>query len=222
MRQALQRWWYCRRLPPGPLRTLLDHPPPDRSRYVADTPFLALDLETTGLDPTTDRIVSIGTVPIVGGRIRLADARYQIARTDRSVAQSATIHGLRDQDVQDSAPLHDLLPDLLERLTGTVLLAHHASFDLAFLRAACRRQYGAPLVLPVADTLTLAREVLHLRGEAQPEGALRLAPLRARYGLPAMQAHHALADALAAAELFLALIAHRGGVDRVRLREILR
>ncbi len=222
MRLALQRWWYRRRLPPGPLRTLLEAPLPDRARVVAATSFLALDLETTGLDARTDQIVSIGSVPIVEGRIRLAEARYRVLRIDGSVNHSATIHGLRDRDVQHGEALEDVLPGLLNRLTDAVLLAHHAPFDLGFLNAACRRCYGAPLLVPVADTLTLARTALHVRGVSVPRGGFRLAALRARYGLPPLQAHHALADALATAELFLALVAHQGGADRVRLRDVLR
>ncbi|RMH63776.1 MAG: 3'-5' exonuclease [Bacteroidetes bacterium] len=222
MRLALQRWWYRRRLPSGPLRTLLEAPLPDRSRVVAATSFLAIDLETTGLDARTDQIVSIGSVPIVEGRIRLSEARYRVLRIEGSVNRSATIHGLRDRDVQHGEALEDVLPGLLNQLTDAVLLSHHAPFDLAFLNAACRRLYGGPLLVPVTDTLTLARTALHVRGVAVPKGGFRLAALRARYGLPPLQAHHALADALAAAELFLALIAHQGGTDRVRLGDVLR
>ena len=88
---------------------------------------------------------------------------------------------------------------------------------LLFQQAQQIRQFGC-IVLgegkahaylnPVIDTLTLARKWLARRNKEPEQGALRLYALRERYGLPRYNAHNALSDALATAELFLAQVEH--------------
>ena len=76
---------------------------------------------------------------------------------------------------------------------------------------------------PVVDTLTIEHQ-RHSRtgGVGVTEaGALRLGAARERYGLPRYPAHDALTDAIAAAELFLAQVAHRSGARVARLRDYL-
>lgn len=176
-----------RRREPG----LLDEP-------VLDASFIALDLETTGLDPATDHVVSIGWVPIERQEIVLADATHLLVRPPGPIGASATIHGLTDADVASAPTLDDVLPDLVDALSGRVLVAHHAPLDIGFLRA-------AGVTTPYVDTLALEQR-LHT-GRDLPPGALRLDAVRRRYGLPAYAAHSALTDALAAAELLLAQVA---------------
>ena len=55
--------------------------------------LLAVDLETTGLDPQRDEILSIGMVPVDGLSIVLSGARHMVVRGARSVGQSAVVHG---------------------------------------------------------------------------------------------------------------------------------
>lgn len=71
---------------------------------------------------------------------------------------------------------------------------------VSVVNAACQACYGGPLLTPVIDTLALARAEQPMH----PPGSLRLGALRARHHLPRYPLHHALSDALAAAELFLA------------------
>ena len=224
MWQTLRHRWLRRRAPSGgPLRAYLEAPLPPRGRDYREAEFLALDLETTGLDPARDEIVSIGYVPLRAGRIRLAEARRMLVQIEDSVAQSATIHGILDAHLAEGRALEDVLADLLEALAGRVLLAHHAPLDVGFLTAACRRCCGAPLSAPrVVDTLALAERCTRQRRKDVPEGTLRLDALRRHYGLPRYPAHDALTDALATAELFLALTADMARGKPLPLRMLLR
>ena len=79
--------------------------------------------------------------------------------------------------------------------------------DLAFQDRATRSLYGAPLLLPVADTMAIEHRQLKRRDTAIRAGDLRLQACRARHNLPAYPAHNALSDALATAELLLAQLA---------------
>lgn len=181
-----RRWWRRSPVSPSPL--------------VSETCFLAIDLETTGLDPDHDHIVAIGWVPIDDGQIVLAGAGQRLVRPPGPIGESATIHGLTDESLSDSPPIADVLPDLLAALAGRILVAHHAPFDVGFLL-----RVAPDLTVESVDTLALER---HLMADRElPRGSFRLGAARARRGLPAYAAHSACTDALACAELLLAQVA---------------
>lgn len=117
--------------PAGPLRELAKALPPGDRTPVARLEFLALDVETTGLDPRTDHLLSVGWVPIAGMALVLAQARELRVRPpgEVDVGASASLHRLTDDLLADAAPLCDVLPRLLDALHGRVLLAHHAPID---------------------------------------------------------------------------------------------
>src|SRR5947207_1448345 len=99
--------------------------------------FTVIDLETTGLDPSKDEIISFATVTVAEGRIQLADARYELVRPRRMPdADTIRIHGLREADLSDAPPLSEMLEGLLQALTGRAILAHVAAVERGFLVAA--------------------------------------------------------------------------------------
>ena len=201
-----------RRAPPGPLRDYLAIPFPPRRSDLRRARFLALDLETTGLDPARDEIVSAAWVALEWDAIHLATAHHELVAPERAMPEaSAVLHGITDDAAARGAPLRDVLVELLAALAGRVLVAHNAPFELAMVDAACMRLLGGRFVAPAVDTMDLARGWLESRGAPALPGAasLRLAAVRRRHNLPRYRAHDALSDAVAAAELFLAQVAER-------------
>ncbi|QSF58025.1 exonuclease domain-containing protein [Nocardioides sp. zg-1228] len=190
------------------MRELAAAPAPPAATPVSRLELLALDVETTGLDPRTDHLLSLGWVPLAGGRVRLADAREHRVRPPDGVGvgASATWHRLTDDGLADAPAVADVLPQLLADLHGRVLLAHHAPIEVGFVAAATLAAYGARAPLTVVDTLALEHRLrADVHGEVQ--GSLRLDAARRTYGLPRYAAHDALTDAIAAAELLLAQVA---------------
>ncbi len=167
---------------------------------------LSLDLETTGLDPKKDDIVSMGWVVVELGRIRLSTARHLLIRSSAPIAPSATIHGIREMDRQQGIEATDGLTQLLEAMRGTTLLVHGARLDIGVLDRYCQDAFGAPLLMPVIDTLALAQQRAARASQPPAQGALRLMALRKQHGLPDASSHNALGDALATAELALAMM----------------
>ncbi len=208
------------------MRDYLAFPFPPRGADVRDVGFLAVDLETTGLDPERDAIVSAGWVALDARAIDLASARRRLVATERSMPEeSAIIHRIGDDAAARGAPPGLVLSELLAALAGRVFVAHNAAFDLAMLDAACRDVFGGRFISPAVDTMALARGWLESRGNPIPRSrapSLRLDAVRRRHNLPRYRAHDALSDALAAAELFLAQVAEREpGSGPLRLREVL-
>lgn len=194
-----------RSAPPGPLRDFLAVPFPPPDTPLDALRLLAVDIETTGLDPRSDRLLSIGFVPVDGGSVVLGGAGRVLVRGDGEVGRSATVHGLTDDRLAAGVPLPDAVEVLLDALAGRVLLAHYARVETGFLSAACRLAWGGTMPCGVVDTLELERRLVARRwgSDAEP-GSLRLWAARGRRGLPVYRAHEALTDALSCAELYLA------------------
>jgi len=209
-----------RTLASGPMQDFLSEPFPTRGSGCSSTELVALDLETTGLDAGTDQILSVGLVPVRNGSILLDRAWYRVVRIAREVpADTAIIHGITDDASAQGAPLAEVLPEVLARLSGKVLLAHHAAVELGFINAACMRLYGVPFLIPVIDTQLMAKQLMQRRDIPYKARDLRLSNLRDRYNLPRYAAHHALSDALATAELFLAMATENYQRKNCRLKE---
>lgn len=203
------------------MRAYLSSPLPSLTRDLRRMSLICLDLETTGLDPSSDRIVSTGYVRVDGTSIQCDTADHILVQIDGSVDQSATIHQITDTDLRHGVPEREMLDTLLQVLAGRVLLVHHAPMDVGFLNAACKRHYGTPFIARTVDTVPMARQLRERGGNRTKDGELRLDALRAFYGLPRYPAHDALSDALATAELYLALLTHWAGDESLPLRALI-
>jgi DNA polymerase III subunit epsilon len=198
--------------PAGPLRDFYRHTLPAGDCPLRDVPMISIDLETTGLDPERDAIVSIGMIALDMERIYCRDARHWIFKPDRHLSsRSVTIHAITHSDVNGSPGLESRFADILDILAGKVVVAHFAPIERRFLDRAARMIYQYPLLFPIIDTMELERRYFQkgLRGLFSKVDSLRLDACRSRLNLPRYKAHHALTDALATAELLQAQIAHR-------------
>lgn len=188
---------------------------------IQDVPLLALDVETTGLDPATDGIVSVGLVPMSLDRIRASQGRHWLLKPRVPLADEAvTFHGITHQQLRQAPDLDDVLAELLSIMAGQVMVVHCRDIERQFLDQGLRRRIGEGIEFPVIDTMELEAR-LHRRAPlpwwqrlwrpVPPPVSIRLAASRARYGLPRYRLHHALSDSLASAELLQAQVAHRFG-----------
>jgi DNA polymerase III subunit epsilon len=122
--------------------------------------YAVVDLETTGLDPRRDEIVSFASIPIDHGRVIVGGTRTTLVHPARMPeAETIRIHGLRPADLADAPVLPEVLDLMLQSLTGRVLVAHVAWVERGFLAAALKRA-GLRVAEPVLDTSVLAQRVL--------------------------------------------------------------
>lgn len=218
MRRLRARRWYWRRRGdlPERLARAWSQPLPRARDPVQDIRFLVCDAEMTGLDPKRDELLSLAWVGVESLEIDLGSAHHLLLKSDRGVGSSATIHGLRDCELETGMPPIKALEALVAAADRRVLVFHHASLDRAFLDAVSQRYWGLPLLLPAIDTQRIEETLLRRSADVLPENALRLPACRARYGLGPHRSHSALGDAIATAELMLAQIARRGTGLRFR------
>ncbi len=212
MKHALlrtQRWWSRRRELAPPYDSLIDRRVPAPSDAISSIEFVSLDIETTSLDASSADMLSVGWVVMRNGRVDLRTAETWIVRPSGEVGDSASVHGLTDTMVGAGLDWGIVIDKIVEALAGRVLLVHHAGLDKALLDRMCRQRYGAPLLVPVVDTLALEHRRQSQRHHIEEGASLKLSALRGAYGLPRYAAHDCLVDAIATAELLLAMIAHR-------------
>lgn len=171
-----------------------------------------LDLETGGLDATTDAILSIGMVPIRNGVIALGDSYHVLVQPEGPITrESLKVHQILPRDLDGAVQIEDTLPEVRARLESGVLVVHQRSVDVPFLRRAYRSHGQTPPVFAIVDTVELLLRYARRHGHLTPERTrfpTGLSQARTRFGLPPHRAHEALSDAVATAELFLVL-AHR-------------
>jgi DNA polymerase III subunit epsilon len=181
--------------------------------------FLVIDVETTGLDPRRDEVISFAGVPVEGGRIVASGAVHGLVRPESPpAASSVVIHGLRTADLAAAPSAATAFPPLAHSLPGRVPVAHAAWVEREFLRPHLRA-LGCPLPRQIVDTALLWRLLSIQRGERDP-GTHRLSAVAEALGLPAHRPHEAEGDALTAAQAFLALATHLEAHGRGTVRAL--
>ena len=205
--QARRRYLALRKRP-EPFDRLVSASLPGRSTPFDEAEFVALDIETTGLDAAHADMLSVGWVVVSDGRVRMSTARSYIVQPSSGVGYSASVHGLTDTIVDAGENWGMVLDRIVGVLAGRVLLVHHAGLDKALLDRMCMRRYGARLPVPVVDTMALELRRQQRKHHIESNSSLRLGDLRAAYGLPRYTAHDCLVDAIATAELLAAMVAH--------------
>ncbi|SHF05645.1 DNA polymerase-3 subunit epsilon [Modicisalibacter ilicicola DSM 19980] len=183
---------------------------------IGQASLVALDLETTGLDPGRHGIVSIGVLPFSLRRIRLSEKRYWVLNPPRTLTEkSVTLHRITHSEIASAPDLDDILDELLAVLAGRLAVVHYRNIERSFLDSAVRARLRERLMFPVIDTMQLEARLHRRRRWAWAKRlsgrkplSIRLHESRQRYHLPPYPGHHALGDALATAELLQAQIAN--------------
>ncbi len=188
--------------------------------------YVVLDLETTGLNPTHDQVVSIAAYRIVEGRILLGDNFNSLINPDRAIPPSAIkIHGIVPAMVARAPLLEEILNAFLRYLGTDILVGYHVKFDLNFLNICMQQRYGFPLQNLVVDAMCMCRKILvprHLRSYViKFKGHQDLDAVAAQLGIQIHERHTAQGDALATAMIFQRILAELEKSGPGQLRNLL-
>lgn len=206
---------------PDYLKRLLTQPYPTPKQDCKKLSFTVVDFETSGLDPISDHIVSIGWVHIIEGVIKLSTAQHLI------INEPVVTSIIEDSDTSDhtetrnntearniARSLHHILPEqqkegiaiekamqlFFESLPSSLVIAHGTTIEKRFLSQFFLSHKYMDFPLIWLDTLKIEQASISHRYQND----FRLSALRRDYKLPDYPAHNALMDATATAELFLA------------------
>jgi len=199
----------------------LDHLVP--SRPAKSYRYVAIDVETTGVNLHRDRMLSIGAVRIVEGKILLGKTFSEMVNPDREIpGASIKVHGIVPSQTAAARFAGEVFTDFLNFLGMDILVAHHAGFDLHFLNRMMKQKYGFPLQNLILDTEKLYCEiVLHpLRPPSRAsriQSGYTLDAIADHFGIEIQDRHTAMGDALATAMIFQRILARlNNGLDPMR------
>lgn len=165
--------------------------------------FTIFDVETTGLNPERgDRIIEIAGVRVEDGRIQEEKLFLSLVNPHMPIpAEAGYIHGITEVEVKKAPPIEEVLPQFLAFAGDSILVAHNAEFDRAFLEAEKEGCWGFIDIPECLCTLTLSRAVdAHAYRHT-------LEAVAERYGIPLPgRLHRAAADVHVTAQVFLALL----------------
>jgi DNA polymerase III subunit epsilon len=166
---------------------------------------IVMDTETTGLDPSNERLIEVGCIELVN-RNPTGREFHRYLNPERDVHRDAVaVHGLTLEFLKDKPLFKDVVEEFLEFIGEAPLVAHNASFDIAFLNAELARLDRASLRSDrVVDTLVLARR-------RHPAGPNSLDALCKRYGIDNSERtkHGALVDSMLLANVYVELLGER-------------
>jgi DNA polymerase-3 subunit epsilon len=180
--------------------------------WADDTPvdqvrFVVLDSETTGLDPRTDRLITIGAVAVLAGEILLDDSFDALIRVEENTSAVA-VHGVTRDESRAGIEEPEALERFLDYVRDGVIVGHHIGHDIATFDTACERHWGTRLLNRSMDTMDLT---LHL----EQDGAFAGRPPIRRFTLDALcemfgviphDRHTASGDAFITAQVLLRLL----------------
>lgn len=168
--------------------------------------WIALDLETTGLDPASDRIIEIGAVAIHRGEILLHDYFHRVLSGSGTVsAQNRVVHGVTALEQYDGAALGDALDAFIAWVDQAPIVGFFVDFDVKFLRTALAGHANNAIAKAfAADRIDMQRIAPVVFPDCK---AKSLGEWSAALKLPIKKQHRALADALATAHLLQRVLA---------------
>jgi len=185
--------------PPAVKNARYDKTPAPAAQPVTAPDFVAIDVETTGLDFKNDRVIEVGAVRFVGGKPEEEFSTFINAGVQIPGHISRMTH-ISNDDVRTAPRFEDIAMKLLEFIGSLPICGHQIEFDLTFINAELKRA-GFPEVTPqVIDSVLLAR-TLFQRAER-----FSLKHVCDELAIPLDNAHRALHDAKASGMAAVRLI----------------
>lgn len=163
-----------------------------------DDTYVVFDIETTGFSASEDRIIEIGAVKVVEGKIvdkfscfvnPLIPIPYRIE----------SLTSINDDMVKDADTIDIVLPKFLEFCEGAIMVAHNADFDMSFIMNKAENM-GITFKPTYVDTVALARVLIPTIARYKLDNVAKA------LGIPLDHHHRAVDDARCTAEIFVKFV----------------
>lgn len=169
-----------------------------KNPYLLENDFVMFDLETTGVNAMSDKIIEIGAVKIVQGK--LTETFGTLINPERHIPADATkVNNITDDDVKDAPTLKEVMPDFFKFCDGCILVSYVIDFDFGFIDYH-GKSLGYAFQNKTDDAFVMAKE--KLKGLHN----YKLTTVAKHLGVSLDNAHRAVFDAVAAGEVMIKLL----------------
>jgi len=167
-----------------------------KNKKIDEEEFVVFDIETTGLNSHTNKIIEIGAVKIKAGRI--IDRYSQLINPGISIPYHITeITSITNEQVANQPKIDEVIGKFVDFIGDAVLVAHNAPFDMGFIKRDIKEYLNIDLENSVIDTLQMARDLFP---DFKKYG---LGDLNKSLGLALEKHHRAVDDSQATANMFI-------------------
>lgn len=189
---------------------------------IAETRFVVLDTETTGFDLKKDRMLSIGAVAINKKSIDVADGFEEYISQETFNPKTVKIHGIIQNERIETLSEEEAVKAFLKYIGNSVLVAHHAGFDIGMINQALFRMGLPKLKNKVLDTVNLYRGTRIISNLINREKSYSLDEIAETYNIDIKDRHTAAGDAFITAIAFLTILGKLNADRKLNLKKLFR
>lgn len=134
----------------------------DLNKDIQELPLVFLDVETTGLSAESNSICEVAAIKVLKGEV--VDKYHSLVRPHHKIPYAAfCVHKISDQDLIGAPYFEGIGEKVVEFLSGSILCAYNAGFDLGFINFELKKMKLAQLTEPFLDVLIMARNLVSLK-----------------------------------------------------------
>ncbi len=176
------------------------------SEDIAEVRFVVFDTETTGFDYENDRILSMGAVSVKNKSIDIRENLELYLEQTKFNPETVKIHGLIQNDKFEKVSELEAIKSFLKYIQNSVLVAHHAGFDIKMVNKMLKRQNLPKLKNPVLDTAVLYKKTRIVTNLIDRDKVYSLDEIAEAYNIELTDRHTASGDAFITAIIFMKIL----------------
>lgn len=209
--------WFKNKNYPGFWKAYQAHFKNKKETPLQHTRFVVFDTETTGLQISKDRILSIGAIAITGNILDVADSLELYIKQEVFKSQTVAIHGILKEGNILKVDEKEGMSIFLDYIKDAILVAHHAAFDIAMINVSLTRLGLPKLKNKVLDTGILFKKTSLCKATNQHYSLDKLSEL---FHIKKHDRHTASGDAFITGLVFLKIIANLHKTRKIELKDL--
>ncbi|MFC2110181.1 PolC-type DNA polymerase III [Bacteroidota bacterium] len=191
-----------------------------KKQSIKETRFVVFDTETTGFDYKHDRMLCIGATVVSDDRILVNDGFEVYLKQDIFNPKTVSIHGIIKNEKLTTFEENEALLKFIEYIKDSVLVAHHAGFDINMVNAALKRHGLNKLKNKVLDTGILFKRSKHIVNIIDPNKNYSLDEICQELKISVKDRHTAAGDAFITAIAFMKIMAKLNKNDKMNFKDL--
>lgn len=209
--------WFKHKNYPEFWNTYSNHFKKNDCNDLSTTRFIVFDTETTGLNPSADRILSIGAISVIGNTLNISDSFEMYLKQNTFNAETVEIHGILKEGSIIKFEEKEVIIQFLDYIKDAVLVAHHTAFDVAMVNESLSRLGLPNLKNKSLDTGILFKKTILHKTSNKHFGLDELSDI---FNIKKHDRHTASGDAYITGLIFLKILSNLKKTKTITLKDL--